>query len=265
MGAPAKPMEDLDPPGRQIREARKNELNLSAEAFGRLLNYDGSHIRNVELGKTGYGGLAKRCEQVAITCEVESTARVLNDLAKFLRSFRADATKAIDPRRGTERKQEQGRTVEALVGEWRAIWQTCRNGEEAWVGETVVVTVLGNGRGLRMENREDSRWLKAGEAEYVEEPGKPNHLLRWSAACRMTKDGRWVNGEFTSLAEAKVDGLFRLRVDNFPEVMVGDWLGESWDSERTHGLLVLARDGERAETRFAQERGKVLCFPFSST
>lgn len=261
MGARPTPAEDLAPPGRQIREARE-KLKLSTDAFGQLLSYDGSHIRGVELGKTGYGRVAQRCGQVAQTCDSESTAKALSDLAEFLHAFKADVdSKTIDTRRGTERKQNQGRAADHLVGDWCAIWQTCRNGDEVLVAETVVVTASGNGRLIKMANCVDSRRLKMEQSGGFENPGTPNHLLEWTAGCRITKDGRWISGEFSSRSIAKIEGLFRLRLDNFPEAMVGDWLGDSWDSERTHGLLVMARSKALAEMKLTNERGRASGLP----
>lgn len=270
------PAEDLKSPGREIREAREDQLELSADALGALLNFDGSHVRNVELGNTGYKGFAQRCEQmagarsvlsdrcelIAAPCDANRVAEVLADLTKFLRSF---ASKAIDTRRGTERKQNQGRIAERLEGEWSAIWQTCRNGEEAWVAETVLIEALGNGRGVRLMNLEGGRRLKLGKSGCVEGPGDPDHPFRWQATCRITKE-HWVNGEFTSLSPGgNVGGVFRLKVRGSPEELVGDWLGGSWDSERTHGLLILSRTEELTGTRFASERGKSQGLPHFPT
>lgn len=241
-----------------------------------LLNFDGSHVRNVELGHTGYRGFAQRCEQIArdhrelsdrceliaAPCDVKRVAEVLAELVEFLRSF---TSKAIDTRRGTERKQNQGRIAERLEGEWYAIWQTCRNGEEAWVAEAVQINASGNGRVIKMINLKGGRLLTLGQSGCVEGPGDPDHPFRWQATCRITNE-LWVNGEFTSLSPGdNVGGMFRLKVRGSPEEMVGDWLGESWDSERTHGLLTLSRSEELTGTRFSSERGKAQGLPHFPT
>lgn len=266
MGARGKPAKDLAPPGRQIREARKKELGLSSDAFAQLIGYEGSHIRNVERGANGYKGIREACERTAALCEDAHTKKVLDDLVAFLRAYKPDPSKVIDPRRGTVRKQDQERAADHLAGQWSAIWQHLRNGEEILVAETVQVTASGNGRGLTIANGTDSSWLKSEPSKNVEEPGGPVHFLHWSATCRITKNGRWVNGDFRSLSAANnVDGMFRLRLGGFSEVIVGDWVGGSWDSERTHGLLVFGRTLDLAEKRFVNERRKFPDLPCHPT
>jgi transcriptional regulator with XRE-family HTH domain len=260
----SRPPIELEQPGRRIREVRE-ELGLSTEALGSLLHYDGSHIRNVELGNTGHLGFAKRCEQVAATANGYPGTEALTGLAEFLLTFKPDPHRVIDTRRGTERKQSAAHRAEHLVGRWSAIWQTSRHGEEALVAETILMTASGNGHTIKMANAEDCRWLRPQEVGFPQAEESSDQFVRWEARCGLTGDGRWISGTYKSVSAARVNGIFRLKLDTYQDAMVGDWFGHSWDSERTHGLLVMARSDETAKLRLANERGSAPSLPLIPT
>jgi len=255
MGAPSTPPESLAEPGRRIREVRQ-ALKLTIKDFAAILNYGRSHMNKIELGEAGYSGCIERCEEAVGTVD-KTMAADFAGLAQHLRAA-DEESKAIDTHRGTERKLSLGR-VSQLDGEWHAIWQTYRDGEEAAFVETVTVDAPASGRAFNMGNRKDSRWLDGHDSEPPS--AGADDFLRWTATCRMLEDEHWINGEFDSLSTAKVNGLFRLQLDRYPEAMAGEWLGPSRHSEKTHGLLVLARSEASVVRRFALERERATSLP----
>lgn len=259
MSGRSRPPDELEQPGRRIREVRE-QLGLSTEALGSLLHYTGSHIRNVELGNTGHAGFARRCDQVTASANGDPHGKELAELAEFLFTFEPDPSKTIDTRRGTERKQTPAHKAEHLIGRWSAIWQTSRGGQEALLAETILVTASGNGHTLKMTN-EDCCWLRPDEPGYPQAQEGSEDFPHWEARCGLTDDGRWISGTYKSVSVARVNGIFRLKLDTFQDAMVGDWCGHSRDSERTRGLVVMARSDETAKLRLANERASAPSLP----
>ena len=230
---------------------------MSDRELAELLHYRPSHIRGIETGqsspcaKTFIASLKKAIDG----SDSESQRTILQDLVNDLEILCAEADK-IDPRRGTERKLNtpRHRTADVLLGDWTAVWQTSREGREAVVVESVEVSMRKPGRDFQMSNTDDSRWLDADTVFDGSSGVSGSGHFQWQAFCHMRLVDQWIIGDFLSIADVHVDGVLRVRLDNFPEVMVGNWLGVSADSQRTYGLLVCARTEVKALARFAMEQ-----------
>ncbi len=262
VGAPSKRPEELERPGRTIREARI-EMEMTTAEMGDMLNYDASHIRNVELGRTRCArSFIERCRAAAHDMVDEAKADVLVELFRALDAERKERESAeIDVRRGTVRKVSEARRVRGdssqLAGEWFALWQTSHRREELEVLELVDIKPTNARRGLfEAVNRKLDEPEPAPPA-----PGGGTALtqLLWEGGGRLFRP--WVSGHFASASNGPhVAGVFHLEVDDYYQTMTGIWLGVSRDAENSHdsknvyARLVMGRDEERARILFAAER-----------
>jgi hypothetical protein len=235
---------------------------MSSQKFGELLMTSDSHVRGLESGGSCAQSFIDTCAEAAKQATEEPQASVVKKLVEDLQAIRDEESARIELGMGSEAKIRKRRSVGpdtlALAGEWSAIWQTLRNREQAVVLETVEIEASRQRR-FKMKNVGDSRWL---ELELADEEDEPRHF-RWLASCQINVE-HWISGHFDSISRrARVAGSFRLKLDNFPEVMVGNWMGVSADSERTYAILVLARSEKLARKRFAVERETSPCLPFA--
>lgn len=255
MAAPRKAREALSKSGGTIRDAR-DELQMTGQEFADLGRYSADHIRGLETQ-------GKRCSQtfidtyrsVAETVKREEVKAVLTDMVTELQKIRDCETAAIDRRRGVEGKRRKrariGADARPLGGQWTGIWQTSRENKHAAVIETVTIQAP-KPRQLEMMNLSDSRWLDLPGGSDNGAAPEPRHF-RWKARCEINIEN-WIWGRFESLSSVRAAGLVWLKVDNFQEVIAGNWMGISADSEQTYGILVLHRSEELALRRFEVER-----------
>ncbi len=257
------PLNELPPAARCLREACE-KLKITSPKFAKLLTTSYSHIRGLESGSANCAqSFIDTCAAAAEQITEESQAAVVRQLVKDLQAIRDEESTRIELGMGSEAKIRPRRRVGpdalALAGEWYAIWQTLRNCEQAVVLERVEIEASRQRR-FKMKNVGDSRWLELELTD--EEEDEPRHF-RWLASCQLNME-QWISGHFDSLSRrARVAGSFRLKLDNFPEVMVGNWMGVSADSERTYAILVLARNEKLALKRFNAERETSPCLPFA--
>lgn len=258
------PLSELPPSARRLREAR-DELKMSSQKFGELLMTSDSHVRGLESGHSHCAqSFIDTCKVAAEKATEEPKASVLRKLVKDLQAIRDEESAQIALGMGNEggkihRRQRVGPSALALAGKWVAAWQTLRNHEQAVVLETVEIEESRQRR-FKMKNLGDSRWVELELAD--EEEDEPRHF-RWLASCQISVE-HWISGHFDSLSRrARVSGSFRLKLDNFPDVMVGNWMGVSADSERTYAILVLAKTEKLALKRFDAERETSPFLPFA--
>lgn len=270
MGRTRKDPDKMPPAGRRVRGAR-DLLGMSEEEFAKALDYGKTTIRGYEtqesqessvLGTNFIAACRRRAEEAA---DEEEERKIFGELAADLQAM---ANKRINKLKGTEQKIEMGVRSDArpLSGVWSAIWQTLRDGSAAVLVETVEISVLRPGPNFEMSNRDDSRWLElfGADAETVVE--QPGHF-HWSAACMVGKADAdaWIGGDFASLSNIRVEGQIRVKLDNFYESMIGNWMGVSVDSERTYGLLIIARTELQAKKIFTYERDLNPALPYAPT
>lgn len=210
--------------------------------FAEMIDSTWNQLRGVENGQNDkcsnpfMNRLAKAAE------ETGSTA--LKELAEQLRQIRREEGATIDLERGLEPKMRSGKrkriTTDAtpLEGEWWFALQTIRYREEAQVLEAIEITVPNPSEArFEMRNLDDSRWLKlekpAGEDESTHFP--------WEGEGQVTVE-HWVTGQFSSTSAAvRVTGTVWVKLTNHADIMIGNWVGVSEASERTVGLLVIAK------------------------
>ena len=237
VGRPETPRDDLPPLGRCIRDERKKKGMSRADlAQATAGHYKESTIRGIETGST-----------VPSPLGIRRLCNALPDVAnELLELFRTDT---IDPNQGLTRRSGRLHFYDAgeLAGQWYGIWQTLRNGGLAIVLEQVDIATRPRSR-FEIENRDGAKWLALDQnkEEDVPEP------FRWRAYCEMTYEN-WIIGRFRSLGSSRIDGLFRLKFRSYAQMIVGNWMGSSYDNEHTYGALVLGRSEHDARRCFRQE------------
>ena len=236
------------------------KLGLSVKEFSDRLHYGYSTIRGYvsDNGNPCSTNFALALRTAIDESKDKEEKEILEELVAGLDGLCAKSKK-IDKQRGLERRgnTSRHRSADVLVGPWTAVWQTSRDGREAILVESVDITKRKRGNhNFLMANRDDSRWLKTAAssdpADKQREASGSGHF-QWQAAGHVRSD-QWIIGNFSSIANVAADGVFRVKLGNFPDLMAGNWMGVSVDSERTYGLLICGREEDKALERFFLEQ-----------
>ncbi len=221
-------VDDWDYPfSAQLRELRL-EQHMSVQELGELTGYAPSHIRNVEAGKRNGGP-----QFLAITCAVfpERAEQLRINHAKQLESHRQTGL-------NQKLKSRAPRPfLKPLEGTWVLVWQGTSPGQ-LYAAEEAILEGISGGRFSLTKKRPDGG----------PPLGEPMHPEPWQASCEIDETHR-IRGHYEchDRAQPRVDGQLYLDVLRGGELIVGTWTGITAEHPHAMGLVVLAREHDRAQ------------------
>jgi hypothetical protein len=249
--APATPIKELRQPFADCLAAIITRTGLERRAFAQHIGYSPSHLGGVvSSNQNPAAGIVDAVR----ACELVSEAEVLT-LATLYEAFRDARAGLIDTYKGARHKQSHG--VDVLEGDWYACWQTVRDDVEALLIEGVSISAKSGGRFL-MANVAGAPLLDTRDRGQAAPPSYLN--WEWKAECELTLASR-VSGQLKS-DNRLIDGLFHLKLDPLHTIMVGYWMGVSYDSDQTVALLAIGRELDATERQFARAQGQHPQLPF---
>jgi transcriptional regulator with XRE-family HTH domain len=212
---------------------------MSPEELAVAAGYKHSTIRGIESGSTAPGedGVHRICRALP------DSADHIEDIFK---------TASIDPNRGADsgrpRMLVSAAEADMFEGNWHTLWQTSRDGSQAVLLEVVTVSSKSKRR-LEMKSVGGTSHWTFGDG--VDPPPDPPHIA-WRAFCDILPPNR-IGGYYSYITRPPVHGVLCLEIKPYSQTMVGYWLGGSWDSSTTLGVLVLGRSKANAQQWFARE------------
>jgi transcriptional regulator with XRE-family HTH domain len=227
--------------GAALRQFRLRQ-GLSQEQMARRISYSRPHLANLERGALLPGrGFLPRIEAVfpGGLAALQAPYRLaLRQQLRIRRRSMPEQLAGAEPLgvEGLDPPGESNGTV-SLTGTWHALWETSAEGRLSIDSEAV--TIDQQGTDLCIENRERA-------------PENPLGAYLWRAHCRIY-DNRHILGVYVPReANVRSKGVVYLTLHTSGALMLGRWLGCSYDDEFASGFSVIARDRDVARREMSK-------------
>ena len=214
-------------------------MGVNQKDFAASIGMERTSLSNIENGRTVSASAIKRI--------IDRWPLLEDDLSPALEALSGDAQ---DPKREHEFDDMIMRRVSAsrpLTGSWYALWEATADDEPVPNIEELEVSQMSKGR-LKIENLSPS-------------PDNPKGGYLWVAECRLF-DGQHLLGSYIAVDRSiRSKGTMHLVVHSSGRYFAGQWIGCSYDSDYSHGLVVFSRDKDELKNRLRRHREQFRPYP----
>lgn len=223
--------------GQLIRQLREG-MGLSQKAFGDNIGMLRASVSNIENGRTLSASAVEKIMNRWPHLEDE-----LKPVLDVLRSPVQDEEEN-DFDDMIIRRVSNSRP---LAGRWFALWEATADDQPVPNIEELEITQLNRGR-VQIKNLAPS-------------PDNPKGGYLWIAECRLF-DGQHLLGSYVAVDKSiRSKGAMHLVIHSSGRYFAGQWIGCSYDSDYSHGLVVFSREKEELKNRLTRHREQFREYP----